>query len=66
MKPGEFPDCFYFDTDPVTYSTTVALRNQSRVADMEKYVGVLGAICVCVHGARVRVHVCVELCRSSN
>jgi hypothetical protein len=38
VKPGEFPDCFYFDTDPVTYSTTVALRNQSRVADMEKHV----------------------------
>ena len=76
IQPGEFPDCFYFETDPVTYAhaaieieicgggifllrelpatssschcelytsscrytTTVALRNRSRIDDMEKYI----------------------------
>eukprot|EP00750_Incisomonas_marina_P012947 INCI17188.1.p2 GENE.INCI17188.1~~INCI17188.1.p2 ORF type:complete len:568 (-),score=113.47 INCI17188.1:3488-5191(-) len=38
IQPGEFPDCFYFETDPVTYTTTVALRNRSRIDDMEKYI----------------------------
>ena len=35
---SKFPDCFYFETDPITFATTVALRNYSRIKDMEKYI----------------------------
>ena len=37
-EPGMYPDCFYFETDPVTFTATVALRNQSRIPDLEKYI----------------------------
>mgnify|MGYP000683762047 CR=1 FL=1 len=37
-KPGEFPDCFYFETDPVTFATTIALRNRNRIDDIETYI----------------------------
>lgn len=35
---NEFPDVFFFETDPITFNTTISLRNQNRIIDMESYI----------------------------